>query len=153
MADIVSNIQKLNDIEVSQDEPLTEALITKIGANINGLIDADTANAAAELAQAAQIAAFIAGASNIAAVFGTASASGSGFVNLVRSPNGGQIYFGGVGQLKGGPLFVFPGAATTGTSGPGGSAGMAVRISGAYLQVNNNGGAVSAPYLLIYSLV
>lgn len=148
MADIVSNIQKLNDIEVSQDEPLTEALITKIGANINGLIDADTANAAAELAQAAQIAAFIAGASNIAAVFGTASASGYGFVNLVRSPNGRQIYFGGVGQVKGESLFVFPGAAAIG------GFGMAVRISGAYLQVNNNGGAVrSAPYLLIYSLV
>lgn len=39
MADIPSAIDKMNTDEVAQDKPLTEALFTKIGANINGLID------------------------------------------------------------------------------------------------------------------
>lgn len=39
MADITSAIDKMNTDEVAQDKPLTEALFTKIGANINGLID------------------------------------------------------------------------------------------------------------------
>lgn len=39
MANIESNIQKLNDIEISADAPHSEALMNKFGANINGLID------------------------------------------------------------------------------------------------------------------
>lgn len=41
MADIVSNIPgvKHNDVEIGDDKPHTENLMTKIGANINGLID------------------------------------------------------------------------------------------------------------------
>ena len=39
MADIPGSINKLNDIEIGTDAPLTEALLTKIGANINALID------------------------------------------------------------------------------------------------------------------
>lgn len=42
MADIASNIDKLNDLEVSANAPLTEALNNKFGANINGLIDLRT---------------------------------------------------------------------------------------------------------------
>lgn len=39
MADISSNIDKMNDIEISSEAPLTEALFNKMSANINGLID------------------------------------------------------------------------------------------------------------------
>jgi hypothetical protein len=39
MADIPSNIAKMNDAEIASDAPLTEALFNKIGANINALID------------------------------------------------------------------------------------------------------------------
>ena len=39
MADIVSNIDKMNDVEISADAPLTQTVMDKIGANINGLID------------------------------------------------------------------------------------------------------------------
>jgi hypothetical protein len=39
MADIPGSINKMNDIEIGVDAPLTEALMNKIGANINALID------------------------------------------------------------------------------------------------------------------
>lgn len=39
MADIVSNPQKINDIEVAQDAPITEALMNKIGGSINYALD------------------------------------------------------------------------------------------------------------------
>ncbi len=39
MADIVDNEAKLNDIEVAQDAPVTEALWNKVGASVNYLID------------------------------------------------------------------------------------------------------------------
>lgn len=39
MADLASDIQKINDLEVASDAPLTEALLAKMGANINALID------------------------------------------------------------------------------------------------------------------
>lgn len=39
MADIVNSIDKMNDVEIAADAPLSEALLEKIGANINGLID------------------------------------------------------------------------------------------------------------------
>lgn len=39
MATIVSNSDKLNDLEISGDAPVTETLMSKIGANINYLID------------------------------------------------------------------------------------------------------------------
>lgn len=39
MADIASAIDKMNDVEIAADAPLSEALLEKIGANINGLID------------------------------------------------------------------------------------------------------------------
>ncbi len=39
MADIPGSINKLTDVEIAADAPLTEALLTKIGANINALID------------------------------------------------------------------------------------------------------------------
>ena len=39
MADLVSNIQKLNDIEVAQKAPVSESVLSKLGANINALID------------------------------------------------------------------------------------------------------------------
>jgi hypothetical protein len=39
MADIPGALVKLNDVEVAQDAPITEALFSKIGANINALID------------------------------------------------------------------------------------------------------------------
>lgn len=39
MADIPANIDKINDIEVALDAPITEQLFNKIGANINALID------------------------------------------------------------------------------------------------------------------
>lgn len=39
MSDIISAIDKMNDVEIAGDAPLTEALLEKIGANINGLID------------------------------------------------------------------------------------------------------------------
>ncbi len=39
MADIVSDLSKMNDIEIAANAPLTEALHNKIGANINALID------------------------------------------------------------------------------------------------------------------
>jgi trimeric autotransporter adhesin len=39
MADIASAAQKINDIEVAQDAPITEALMTKFGGNINYLLD------------------------------------------------------------------------------------------------------------------
>lgn len=44
MADIVGAKVKMNDIEVAVDAALSEALHTKIGANINALIDADTSH-------------------------------------------------------------------------------------------------------------
>lgn len=37
--DIPSNLNKMNDIEISSDAPITESLMNKIGANLNGLID------------------------------------------------------------------------------------------------------------------
>jgi hypothetical protein len=39
VADIASNLDKINDIEVAQEAPVTESLFNKIGADINGLID------------------------------------------------------------------------------------------------------------------
>jgi hypothetical protein len=39
MADIVGAAQKINDVEVAQDAPITEALMTKLGGNINYLLD------------------------------------------------------------------------------------------------------------------
>lgn len=45
MADIASALAKMNDIEVAGDAPITEALLTKIGANINGLIDDSSSQA------------------------------------------------------------------------------------------------------------
>lgn len=39
MADITSIIQKMNDVEIDSDAPVSEALLTKVGANINALID------------------------------------------------------------------------------------------------------------------
>ena len=39
MADIPSNIQKMNDDEISFEASLSEQLLNKIGANINALID------------------------------------------------------------------------------------------------------------------
>lgn len=39
MADIVSNRLKMNDIEIADEAPLSEALFEKFGANINYLID------------------------------------------------------------------------------------------------------------------
>jgi len=39
VADIIGSINKMNDIEIGVDAPVTEALMTKIGANINALID------------------------------------------------------------------------------------------------------------------
>jgi hypothetical protein len=39
MADIPGNIDKLNDIEIASNAPITETLMNKIGANINQLID------------------------------------------------------------------------------------------------------------------
>lgn len=39
MADIISDLDKINDIEVAFNAPVTEALFEKIGANINALID------------------------------------------------------------------------------------------------------------------
>lgn len=41
MADLPNEFQKINDIEVASDAPLTEALHRKYGSNINALIDAD----------------------------------------------------------------------------------------------------------------
>ena len=43
MADLPSSKVKMNDIEVSQDAPTSEALFGKIGSNINALIDEDAA--------------------------------------------------------------------------------------------------------------
>jgi len=40
MADIASAISKMNNLEISSDAPISEATMSKIGANINGLIDA-----------------------------------------------------------------------------------------------------------------
>jgi hypothetical protein len=39
MADIVGAILKMTDVEIASDAPITEALMTKMGANINALID------------------------------------------------------------------------------------------------------------------
>lgn len=39
MGDIAGALVKMNDIEIAQDAPVTESLHTKIGANINALID------------------------------------------------------------------------------------------------------------------
>jgi hypothetical protein len=39
MADLTSNLVKMNDIEVAPEAPLSEALEAKEGENINGLID------------------------------------------------------------------------------------------------------------------
>lgn len=39
MANIPGNLSKLNDVEISAGSPLTEAVMNKIAANINGLID------------------------------------------------------------------------------------------------------------------
>ena len=39
MADIASAASKINDVEVAQNKPTSEALFTKIGANVNYLID------------------------------------------------------------------------------------------------------------------
>lgn len=39
MADISSNLAKMNDLEIAFDASLSEQLMNKIGANINGLID------------------------------------------------------------------------------------------------------------------
>jgi len=39
MPNIPSNLNKMNDIEVASEAPMTEALMNKMGANINGLID------------------------------------------------------------------------------------------------------------------
>lgn len=44
MADLPSFKDKLNDLEVAQNKPVTEALMTKIGSNINALIDHDDAD-------------------------------------------------------------------------------------------------------------
>lgn len=44
MADIAGNIDKMNDIEIASDAPLTQTLMDKIGANINALIDINTDN-------------------------------------------------------------------------------------------------------------
>ena len=38
MADIPGNIDPLNDLEIGANKPITTALMTKIGANINALI-------------------------------------------------------------------------------------------------------------------
>lgn len=40
MADIAGAVNKMNDIEIAQDAPITEALFLKIGANINELVNA-----------------------------------------------------------------------------------------------------------------
>ena len=40
MADIVGALDAMNDIEIASDAPLTEALHTKYGANVNELIKA-----------------------------------------------------------------------------------------------------------------
>jgi len=39
MADIIGAIVKMNDIEINTDSAHSEALLTKVGANINGLVD------------------------------------------------------------------------------------------------------------------
>ena len=39
MADIASSIVKINDVEVSADAPVSEALFNKIGGTVNGLVD------------------------------------------------------------------------------------------------------------------
>jgi len=39
MANIANDLEKVNDIEVAQTKPTSEALFTKLGASINGLID------------------------------------------------------------------------------------------------------------------
>lgn len=39
MADLPSTLQRINDLEVSSDAPITEALLGKMGSSINGLID------------------------------------------------------------------------------------------------------------------
>ena len=39
MADIASSVNKMNDVEIDNNAPLTEALFTKLGANINAFAD------------------------------------------------------------------------------------------------------------------
>jgi hypothetical protein len=46
MADLSSTLAKMNDTEVAPDAPLSEALLVKIGENINGLIDENDARIA-----------------------------------------------------------------------------------------------------------
>ncbi len=41
MADIDSNIDKMNDLEIAFESPVSESLLNKVGANINALIDAN----------------------------------------------------------------------------------------------------------------
>jgi len=44
MANLPSSAQYMNDLEVAQDKPVTEAVMSKVGSNINYLLDQDTAN-------------------------------------------------------------------------------------------------------------
>jgi hypothetical protein len=40
VADVPSNLEKINTVEISEDSPVTVALMNKFGASVNGLIDA-----------------------------------------------------------------------------------------------------------------
>lgn len=77
MADLPSSIVKINDIEVAANAPVTEALHSKIGSSINGLIDE-------QVSQGARIAVLEARVPNV--VLGTLSAASVTSISVTITP-------------------------------------------------------------------
>lgn len=98
MADLPSSIVKINDLEVSADAPVSEALFVKIGSTINGVIDEQvlqdgriTTLETAPLPATAESAVSSSSATSVSATI--TAPSGRVLINVVPgvSTNGGQL--------------------------------------------------------------
>lgn len=101
MANISSTLVKMTDVEIASDAPITEALFTKVGANINGLIDAG--------ASADALISSLTSTRNVAIYSGVINSGGSGTATYTTG-NNKQIYFAVAFPVSsGGIAFVKPG--------------------------------------------
>jgi len=100
MSDIPGNIQKLNDLEIAFESPVSETLMNKIGANINALIDQSPFQNEVDFtfSQVWQVPEGV----TTVLLFGCGGGGGGGAVNVQRGNGGGDTNFDSLARFRGG---------------------------------------------------
>jgi len=124
MADLTGAAVKINDVEVAQDAPVTEALLNKMGVDINSLIDSATA-----------ISALVASYGSTIKLGSAALTSASGTWTAPANLKGGIVFAFGVGGGGGGG-----GGGGNGATGCGGNGGCGAALGMDIFNVTPNVG-------------